>query len=152
MVSDTGMIVVSLISLAGMVLLYTLNTSTWFKKENFKIQKKAVMDENRIKIKKVERELGITGATKPYRETQTPLQAGGNLLDILKNLEGDQVKMLADKFLKPADDIDDYDAPPRSTIDSLLDFAANNPEIAKGILDGVSGGQQGKQDEEKVYN
>jgi len=66
MVSDVGMITVSIISLAGMVLLFALNNSTWFKKENFKIQKKIVMDENRIKLKKLEKEMGIVGG-KPYQ-------------------------------------------------------------------------------------
>lgn len=146
MVSDAGMIAVSLISLAGMVLLFVLNTNNWFKKENFKIQKKAVMDENRIKIKKLEREFGITGATKPYQETQTPLEAGGNLLNLAKNLNPDQLQGLADKFLNPEEK--DYDAPP-STIESLLEFANNNPEIAQQFLQGIT--KKGE-DTESVFN
>jgi len=149
MVTDTGLIVMSFISLAGMVVLFMLNTSTWFKKENFKIQKKAVMDENRIKIKKIEREMGLTGATKPYRETQTALETGGNLLDVLKNLNGDQIQNLADKFLKPEDEAE-YDQP-KSTMDSLLDFATQNPEIAQGILQGVTGGKKGENSESLIY-
>ncbi|GAH01853.1 unnamed protein product, partial [marine sediment metagenome] len=104
MVSDTGLIVVSLISLAGMVLLFTLNNSTWFKKENFKIKKKNTMDVNRLNLKKLEKELGITGAVeKPYQEPQTPLETGANLLNVAKNLSSDQLKALADKFLGEED-------------------------------------------------
>jgi len=150
MVSDYGMIAVSIISLAGMVLLFILNSNNWFKKENFKIQKKAVMDENRIKIKKMERELGITGATKAYREVQTPIETGSNLLSVLKNLDGDQIQGLADKFLKPGDE-QEYDQAPPSTIESLLEFANNNPEIAEQFLKGVGGGKKSESDE-NVFN
>jgi len=148
MVSDIGLIVCSIISLAGAILLYSLSTSTWFKKENFKIKKKSVMDENRIKIKKMERELGITGATKAYREPQTPIETGSNLLSVLKNLDGDQIQGLADKFLK-TDDEHEYSGAPPSTIDSLLEFANNNPEVAEQFLKGVTGK---KENTDNVFN
>ncbi|MCP4555947.1 MAG: hypothetical protein GY836_11035 [Herbaspirillum sp.] len=145
------MIVVSLISLAGMVLLFALNNSTWFKKENFKIQKKIVMDENRIKLKKLEKEMGIVGGVgASYQEPKSMLETGGNLLDVLKNLDGEQVKGLADKFLKPEDEAAGYDMPPPSTIDSLLDFASNNPEIAQEFLKGVT--KKKDDSTEKVFN
>jgi len=148
MVSDVGMITVSIISLAGMVLLFALNNSTWFKKENFKIQKKIVMDENRIKLKKLEKEMGIVGG-KPYQEPQTPLETGSNLLSVLKNLDGEQIQGLADKFLKPEDQ-QEYDSPP-STMESLLDFANNNPEIAQQFLKGVTSAKKDETDE-TVFN
>ena len=148
MVSDTGLIVVSIISLAGMVLLFALNNSTWFKKENFKIQKKIVMDENRIKLKKLEKEMGITGGVgAPYQEPKSMLETGGNLLEIAKNLSPDQLTMLADKYLGGGDEYQDQEP---GMLEKALDFANKNPEIAAKFLEGVTkGGQQG---DEKVFN
>ena len=148
MVSDAGLIVVSIISLAGMVLLFALNNSTWFKKENFKIQKKAVMDENRIKLKKMEKELGLTSTTRPYREPQTTLETGGNVLNLLKNLNGEQLQTLADKFL--GNEETDYEEQPKGTIDSLLEFANNNPELAAEFLEKFSGKKDS--DTENIFN
>lgn len=151
MVSDYGMIAVSIISLAGMILLFILNSNQYFKKENFKIKKKAVMDENRVKIKKLERDLGIIGATKADLETHTPLETGANLLGVLKNLNGEQIQGLADKFLKP-DDEQEYEQQPQSTIDKVIDFATNNPEMAAEFMKGLSKGKGKQQDTENVFN
>lgn len=143
MVSDLGLVVVSIISLIGMIIIFMLNTSTWFKKENFKIKKKALMDENRINIKSLEKRLGLQGATKAYQEPQTTLETGANLLDVVKNLSGEQIQGLADKFLTPQDE---QEGQPQSTMDSLLQFATDNPEIAANFLKGVTGDKKGESD------
>lgn len=137
MVSDAGLIIVSVISLAGMVLLFTLNNSTWFKKENFKIQKKAVMDENRIKLKKLEKEMGLTGKSvvPAYQEPKSALETGGNLLEVLKNLSGDQIQGLADRFLSPEET---EGREPQGVLENLLEFANNNPELAEQFIKGIS--------------
>ena len=147
MISDVGMIVVSLISLAGMVLLFTLNNSTWFKKENFKIQKKTLMDENRIKLKRLERELGLQASPNmPYQEPRSALDVGGDLLGVLKNLDSDQVKGLAAKFLNP--DEPAYDAPESDITSTLIDYATKHPEVVQGLLEGVT---KGKTSDNAIY-
>jgi len=153
MVSDVGLIAMSFISLAGMVLLFILNTSTWFKKENFKIKKAAVVGENRIKLKKLEKELGLKGTNIPTgNEQRSTMEVGGDLLGILKNLNGDQIQGLADKFLKPKDEIDEgYEERPPDTITSLLEFANNNPELAESFLKGVTGAKKGENNESNIY-
>jgi len=138
MVTDTGLIVMSLISLAGMVLIFTLNNSTWFKKENFKIQKKVLMDENRIKMKRLERELGLKNAAPvEYTEPRNTLDVAGDILPILKNLDGEQIKGLAGIFLGN-DDERDYDAPEPDLTSMLVDYATKNPEVVQGLLNGIT--------------
>jgi len=76
------------------------------------------------------------------------METGGNLLDVLKNLNGEQIQGLADKFLSSNED-QEYDQPAPTTIESLLEFANNNPEIAQQFLSGMS--KKGE-DTESIYN
>ena len=68
MVSDTGLIVTSVISLMGMVLFFMINNSNWFKRENFKLQAATVKAENKLKMKKLEKDLGITQKKNPIQD------------------------------------------------------------------------------------
>lgn len=68
MVSDTGIIVTSIISLMGMVLFFMINNSNWFKRENFKLQVATVKAENKLKMKKLEKELGINQKKSPIQD------------------------------------------------------------------------------------
>jgi len=56
----TSIIIGSFISLIGMIIILERNTVNWFKKENWKMQKTNIMNENRIKLRKMEKELGLT--------------------------------------------------------------------------------------------
>ena len=149
MVTDTGLIVMSIISLAGMVLLFTLNNSTWFKRENFKIQKKTLMDENRIKMKRLEKELGLkAGSTTTYTEPKSTIDLAGELLPVLKNLSGDQLQGLVDKFLSPEDQA--YDAPEGDVTSTLIKYATENPEIVEGLLKGLGAKNEGAEGQSQV--
>jgi len=150
MVSDIGLIAVSLISLAGMVLLFTLNNSTWFKKENFKIQKKNVMDENRIKLKKLEKDMGLTSKSSVpvYQEQPSMLETGGNLLNMAKNLTPEQLQLLAGKFLK---EDEGYDEKEPGLLEKAFDFAQQNPEIAQQFLSGIVGIKKGENTQTDIY-
>lgn len=152
MVSDVGLIAMSFISLAGMVLLFILNTSTWFKKENFKIKKAAVVGENRIKLKKLEKELGLKGTNLPTgNDSRSTMEVGGDLLGLLKNLNTDQIQGLADKFLPKEEADEGYEERPPDTMTSLLEFANNHPELAESFLKGVTGGKKGETSETNIY-
>ena len=147
MVTDIGLIAVSIISLAGMILLFTLNNSTWFKKENWKMQKKTIMDENRIKMKRLEKELGLkAGSTTAYQEPKSTMDLAGDILPVLKNLSGDQIQGLADKFLNPEEP--PYDAPESDITTTLLEYATKNPEMVKGLLEGFT---KGKNEQTDIY-
>ena len=92
------LIVVSLISIAGMIITTQLWQLNWFKKENFKIHKSNVMGENRIKLKKLEREIGLKGTKLDMPETPSTLGTLASLAPLLKNLDADQLGLLIDKF------------------------------------------------------
>ena len=58
--NDTGLIIVSIIGIIGAIITTQLWQMNWFKRENFKIQKSNVMSQNKIKLRKLERDLGLT--------------------------------------------------------------------------------------------
>ena len=141
-VSDLGIIAASIISLIGMILIFMINNNNWFKRQNFKLQATNIKAENKLKLKKLERDLGIshsknTGSDKEalsFAPESTNLLA--SLAPILKNLDGDQLKDLADRFLPQAEEYE-----PEGLAGTLLNFAEDNPEIVEGLLKGLSGKQ-----------
>ena len=89
-----------IIMLIGQIILMQMWNANWFKRENFKIQKSNVLAENRIKLKKLEKDLGVTAGKNPPIEKST----GENIMDwvnILKNIDHEKLKGLADTFLAP---------------------------------------------------
>ena len=140
MISDTGLIVVSIISLAGMVLLFTLNNSTWFKKENFKIQKSNVMAQNKLTLRQMERDMGLKPTKKIVsEEPKSTVDLAKDFIPILKNLSGEQIQALADKFLSPEDQA--YEEPGGDLTGMLIKYATENPELVEGLLKGLSEGK-----------
>lgn len=139
MVTDTGLIVCSVISLIGMLIFFTINNNNWFKRQNFKVQVANVKAENKLKIKKLERELGINTTSKSVSSlsTDTP-NILSSLAPILKNLDGDQLKGLAEQFLPEAAE----ETEPDGIGGMLLNFAQENPEIVEGLLQGITKGKE----------
>jgi hypothetical protein len=136
MVTDTGLIVVSIISLAGMVLLFTLNNNNWFRRENFKIQKSNVLNENRIKMKKLEKDLGITSS-----KTQNTHETGG-VLDLIKGLDSDKVGQILDLVKGEGGDMA-YDDAPKSDIAAIIDKLP--PSVIEGFLSKLQDNTSGKE-------
>lgn len=129
------LIVVSIIILIGQVILMWMWQQNWFKKENFKIQKSNVMAQNKLQIRKMEKELGLTNVKSSVAPPELPPLGGiGQLLPLLKGLDGDQLSGLIDKFVPGSEE--------RSSgpIDTLLEFAEDNPEMVQGLLKGLTGG------------
>jgi len=124
MVSDTGLIVVSVISLAGMVLLFTLNNNNWFRRENFKLQKSNILNENKIKMKKLERDLGISSSKTPNVSPQ------GGVLDLIKGLDSNKIGEILN-VLKNDDDIEEE--PKEEGILGLIDKLP--PEVIQGAIE-----------------
>ena len=119
------LIVVSMIFLIGQVVLFQLYNQNWFKKENFKMQKKLVMDENKLKIRKVERELGLNKSARLEVE-----KTDNSLLDVLKNIDADKITGLLD--LVGNREVEEGE--PAGMMDTVLEFANNNPEIANQFV------------------
>lgn len=137
------LIFLGFIMLIGQIILLQMWNNNWFKKENFKIQKANVIAENRLKLKKLEKELGVTIGKTP-KEPATLVEKIGGITDLLTTLEPDQVKALANKFLTRGDE-EEYDE--EEDEDLIGTLMKNVPEEAiKGFLEGIgkggSGGQQ----------
>jgi len=149
--TDAGLIAMSLISLAGMILLFTLNNSQWFKKENFKIQKSNVMAENRLNLRKLEKDLGLKHGKAAPEEKGILDKIGGlaDLLPLLKNLDQDQISGLIDKFIGGGSGGEDYDE--EDGVGMLMDFAGKNPDVVKGLLEGITKGSGGQNPGGNVY-
>lgn len=137
MVSDVGLIAVSLISLAGMVLLFTLNNSTWFKKENFKIQKYNVMATNRLNLKKLEKDLGLKPSKLPKEEKST-VENISSWVSLLKDLDPDQIKALATKFLGGGEEYEEEEG--EDLISTILKNV--DEDTIKSFIDGLAKGKQ----------
>ncbi len=140
MVSDAGLIAMSLISLAGMVLLFTMNNSMWFKKQNFKVEIFNVKATNKLNLDKLRKDMGLGKST---ASPPAPSPLGGldiaKLLPLLKNLDSDQLGGLMEAYTGLT-----AEAGAEGTLlDSILGYAEEHPETVKGLLDGLTAGGEG---------
>ena len=134
MVTDTGIIVTSIVSLAGMLLFFILSNNNWFKRENFKIQKSNILAENRIKMKKLEKELGLKkGAKEPK------IDDSGGLFDLLKGLDTKKISGVLEML---QGDDGEYSLPEDNSAGMIGNFISENPELVKSFLDGVGQNKQ----------
>jgi len=116
---------IGIMGIIGSIIITQLFQLNWFKKENFKIQKSNVMAENRIKLKKLEREMGLP----PTRKTQT--EPTGNILDALKNLDMDKIQGILEALGINEDETEG------SPTDTLIKMITENPEIVGKFLGGI---------------
>jgi len=135
MVSDAGLIAMSLISLAGMVLIFTMNNSMWFKKQNFKVQLFNVKAQNKLTLEKMRREMGLNKAGKEAPES-SPLGGIEKLLPLLKNLDEDTLGGLVSTYMGSRESTGE-----EGPIDMLMGFAEDHPEVVKGLISGLTGGK-----------
>lgn len=120
MISDTGIIATSLIGMMGMFLFLLLSNQNWFKRENFKLQAATVKAENKLKLKKLEKELGIS--QKPKND--------------LSNID---IKGLISEYLGGEEEPREgsiLDAIPSSVVEGFLDKIP--PEKIQEILGGLA--------------
>lgn len=126
-----AMIVTGLIMNVFFIFVYLLSQRSWFLKENFKIQKSNIMAENRIKLKKLEREMGVSHT--PVKEEPT-----GNILDLIKNLDIDKIQGILE--LLGVNEEEQTGSP----IDTLVKMATENPEIVSKFIGGLKEKNTGK--------
>lgn len=136
-------VIVAIISTVGMMITVQLWQLNWFKRENFKIKKKNIEGENRLKLKKLEKELGLQPSKEP-REERSKFDTLSDLLPVLSKLDADQLGVLIDKFAGGGE----YDLPETEggLLDMLGDFADKNPEAVKSFIEGLSGKKTSKQE------
>jgi hypothetical protein len=137
---DETLIYVSIISGLFMIAGLEVMTHNWFRKERFKFETYNLKKQNDLKLKKMAKELGI-GKYAPQEPILEEKQAGNILSqylpEIIKNLEPDQLAALADRFLPESEERTEG-----GMLDGILKYAAENPEIAKSFLEGVTGGKK----------
>jgi len=121
----TTALIMTVGGIVGAIITTQMWQMNWFKKENFK-------------IKKLERELGLQNVSKPIPSHNEQTNILSSLAPILKNLDGDQLGALAEKFLGGDGN---PETPSDSVIDSLMGFAQDNPEVVQGLLQGLSSGK-----------
>jgi hypothetical protein len=113
----TSIIIGSFISLIGMIIILERNTVNWFKKENWKMQKTNIMNENRIKLRKMEKELGLT---------KTPIKTESS---IPSGLIGE----LVNTYLQ-----NQSESGGSGLQDIIGGFIENNPEIVESFVKGLT--------------
>jgi hypothetical protein len=134
-------IISSIIFLIGLTLMQMVYNNNWFRRENFKIKRDTVKAENRIKLKKLEREMGL-GKTKSAINDSDTQKSGGisELLPLLSNLPPDVLGELAEKFLGES-----------SAGGTGLDEILGNipPELISKFLQGINAGSKDNTNKEK---
>lgn len=118
------LIIVSFISLAGMVLMYTINNANWFKRENFKMQRTNILAENRLKLKKLAKELDVT--------IGNPIKEEKGILDSIKGLDKDKIAGILG-MLQGSEDLEDT---PEGIEGAIMNFASKNPELVNKFISG----------------
>jgi len=146
MVSDGGLIAMSLILLAGMVLLFTMNNSMWFKKQNFKVEIFNVKATNKLNLDKLRKEMGLgkAAATPP---APSPLGGIEKLLPLLKGLDPETLSGLVETYTGLTQDEGGTGG---GMIDTLLGYAEDHPEMVQGLLKGLTGGENEEQGQSQV--
>lgn len=141
------LIVLGFMMLIGQIILMQMWQHGWFKKENFKIQKSNLMAENKLNIRKLEKDLGLTPGKTP-KEQRGTFDTIKDLAPLLKNLDGDQIGALIEKFTGGSGEEEEGNVE-----DLLMDYAVENPEVVKKFLEGLTEGKGGEESsaEEIVY-
>jgi len=120
------LIFVGFIMLIGQIILMYMWNANWFKKENFKMQKQLVMKQNNLKLKKLEKDFGLQGATKIAPEAK-------GWGELLQNIDSDKIKDILSI-------VQGGDEESEGGIGDLI----NNipPEVIEGFLKGAKNGKK----------
>lgn len=141
------LIFLGFIMLIGQIILLQMWNNNWFKKENFKIKKTKDLADNKLRMRKLERDLGLTPSKAPKEEPSTmgTLSNLTGLLPLLKNLDADQLSGLVDKFIGGGAETEEQG----DVVSMLMEYATRNPEMVQGLIEGLT---KGKTEESNIYN
>ena len=127
---DGELIFMGIIMLVGQIILMQMWNANWFKKENFKIQKSNTMAENKIKLKKLEKDLGVTGGN--YQKPEA------GVIEQLKGIDIEKIKTGLNLIQKPEEEEEYIDVEVEGKpgiLESALEYAEANPDKAKILID-----------------
>lgn len=133
------LIFLGFLMLIGQIILMQMWQNGWFKKENFKIQKSLVMAENKLKMRKLEKEMGLKPTKKliPEEKTVGALDTISSLLPLLKGLDPDQLDGIVDHFIGDGERGEEGVA--GDPISMLMGYAKRNPEMVDGVIGFLKG-------------
>jgi hypothetical protein len=133
------LIFLGFLMLIGQIILMQMWQNGWFKKENFKIQKSLVMAENKLKMRKLEREMGLQPSKKIVQEEKTggTMDMISSLLPLLKDLDPDQLGELVEHFIGDGERAEAGAA--GDPISMLMGYAKRNPEMVEGVVGFLKG-------------
>ena len=86
--------------------------------------------------------------TPPPTVSET-IKGAGNVAGLLKNLDSDTLQDLADRFLGGSDE--DLAGGSGSTLDLLMGFAEENPDVVKGLIQGLGSGSKKLKEQEQPF-
>jgi len=133
-------LIFSLGGLATAVIVSQMWQNNWIKRETFKLKKRNILAENRIKMKKLERELGLGKyKNEPEPSSNTPVEGISNLLNIAKELEPEQLRAIVGKLTGEPTEADLEEEGEDGISEGLMQFARENPEMVKNIIANLSG-------------
>jgi len=121
--NDFALISVSIIGIIGAIITTQLWQMNWFKRENFKIQKSNVMSQNKIKLRKLERDLGLN-----KDKNVQPVEQKG-ILDLVKGMDRDKIEGILEL-------LQNNEGSGEEGTGSILDQIP--PELIQGFLQGIS--------------
>jgi len=125
------LIFLGFIMLIGQIILLQMWNANWFKKENFKMQRDTVKAENRIKLKKMERELGLTKG----KSASSEIKDENSILDLLKGIDKDKIGDILGMLQEGESEGGGGGA--------ITDIINNlPPEVIEGFLSGLKNGKK----------
>jgi len=93
------LIYLGIISTFGMLLAVELMNHNWFKREKWKLHRKTIDGEIKLRLRKMEKELNLKPGKITSKEEQTPMELAKKWLPLLKNLDADSIDVLKDVVL-----------------------------------------------------
>ena len=132
------LIIVSIVMLISTLLSIQLFQKGWEKRQKIKYQ-------YQLKRAKLSKKVNA-----PVKEEPSVIGTIGNLAPLLKNLDGDQLTALVDRFLGEGFDIPSTGGEGGIT-DLIMDIAAKNPDIVQGFLQGISKKTDQKPPDQESY-
>lgn len=117
----TALLIGMFVNLFGLALYFELRDRSFFKRENFKIQKSNVLAQNKLNIEKMRKEMGL------------PSKASKTSQDATQGLIGDVIKNYISK-----DDEGGGGGLKAIAGDFIANFVENNPEVVEGLIKGLT--------------
>jgi len=134
-------LITSIFMLCGIYLMSQNSLKNFFRREDYKTARDLQRKKNNLEISKMRRELGLT---KTKAEIETPAAPNMGLLQqlapFIRNMDGEQIADLIAGFTGG-----EAAEQPEGITGMLMEFANNNPEMVKGILEGLSNKVSGSQ-------